>query len=179
MRWRSWSLALLAVIATSGCGPYTDLRDMVETLAPVNSTIVAKCQEFGAYVIDTPSYGCAYFAPGTRRGVALALARDLGRERFDSVCREDRLDGTIEFQAFRADMIVYARVSDTGSLITISADGDQALNIRKDTRFISVQQYRRAPRGNVIVKISAGEHQDGEARPAWDPCVGYVRGLRR
>jgi hypothetical protein len=178
MRWRSWSLALLTVIATSGCGPYGELRGLVETLAPPNAEVIAKCQKYGAYVIETPSYGCAYFAAGTRRGVALALARDLKNERFESVCKANPLDGTIEFEAQRASMLVYARVSGAGSVITISADGDQPLNIHKDARFIYQQQYRRAPRGYVIVKIVAGEYEDRNIRPDWDRCADYVRALR-
>jgi hypothetical protein len=179
VRFRSWSLALVTVIATSGCGPYGELRGLVETLAPPNSKVIAKCQKYGAYVIETPSYGCAYFAPGTRRSVSLELALDLAGERFDSVCNANPLDGTIEFEAQRGNMLVYARVSDTGSVITISADGDQPLNIHKDARFSYQQQYRRAPRGYVIVKIVAGEYEDRNIRPDWDRCADYVRALRR
>jgi hypothetical protein len=178
MRWRSSSLALLTVIATCGCGPYGELREEVEALAPANSEVIAKCQEFGAYVIETPSYGCAYFAPGTRRSVALALARRLANEGFDSVCMRNPLDGTIEFEAQREKMLVYARVSGAGSVITISADGEQPLNIYKSPRFIH-EQYRQAPRGYVIVKIVAGEYEGRDIRPDWASCADYVGALDR
>jgi hypothetical protein len=178
MRWAHWSLALIAVVAMSGCGSYGELREEVEALAPANSKVIAKCQKFGAYVIESPSYGCAYFAPGTRRSVALALARRLANEQFDSVCNRNPLDGTIEFEAQREQVLVYARVSGAGSVITISADGEQPLNIFKSPRFIH-EQYRQAPRGYVIVKIVAGEYEGRDIRTDWDSCADYVGALDR
>jgi hypothetical protein len=141
----------------AGCGAYGELRDTVEALTPEGADTIGECQEYGAYVIDTPGYGCAYFVPGDRQAVSRSLAERLESEGFRAVCEEDSLSGTIDFRATRGNTSVYAHVSRLGSVITMS--GDQPLNIRPDVRYVT--DYRVAPRGHVIMKLLASDEKRG------------------
>jgi hypothetical protein len=151
------AFGLLTVLLLAGCGPYGELRDTVDALRPDDAQTIGKCQEFGAYVIDTPGYGCAYFVPGDRRAVSRSFAERLASEGFRAVCEEDALSGTIDFRATRGDTSASAQVSRLGSVITMS--GDQPLNIRPDVRYVT--EYRAAPRGHVIMKLLASEEKRG------------------
>jgi hypothetical protein len=150
-------LGLMAVMLLAGCGPYGQLRDTVEALAPESADTIGKCQEYGAYVIDTPGYGCAYFVPGDRRAVSRSFSARLESESFRAVCEEDSLSGTIDFRAKRGKTFVYAKVSRLGSVITMS--GDQPLNIHKSARFAT--EYLVAPPQHVIMKLLAHEENRG------------------
>lgn len=150
-------LGLVVALLLAGCGPYGQLRDTVEALAPEGADTIGECQEYGAYVIDTPGYGCAYFVPGDRRSVSKAFADLLEGEGFRAVCSEDSISGTIDFRAARGNTSVYAHVSGVGSVITMS--GDQPLNIRKDARYVT--DYRAAPPRHVILKLLANEEERG------------------
>jgi hypothetical protein len=167
-----FGLLLAVALLTAGCGPYGQLKDTVEGLEPEGAETVGKCQEYGAYVIDTPGYGCAYFVPGDRRAVSRSFAERLDNEGFRAVCQEDSLSGTIDFRATRGKTSVYANVSRLGSVITMS--GDQALNIRKDVRYVT--DYRAAPPGHVIVKLSAYDEKRGLSGGTRD-CREYA-GIR-
>lgn len=145
------TLLVCAALLVSGCGPYGKLKGTVEALAPDGARTIGECQEFGAYVIDTPGYGCAYFVPGSRRGVARSLAQRLADLGFRTVCEEDSLSGTIDFHAWRRGTGVAAKVSRPRSVITMS--GSQPLNIYDDVRYLT--DYRAAPAGHVIVKLLA------------------------
>jgi hypothetical protein len=151
------SLGLMVVMLLAGCGAYGQLRDTVEALAPESADTIGKCQEYGAYVIDTPGYGCAYFVPGDRRAVSRSFAARLESEGFRAVCEEDPLSGTIDFQAKRGKTFVYAKVSRLGSMITTS--GDQPLNIYKDARYST--EYLAAPPQHVIMKLLANDENRG------------------
>jgi hypothetical protein len=150
-------LGLVTVLLLAGCGPYGELRDTIEALAPESAETIGECQEYGAYVIDTPGYGCAYFVPGDRRAVSRSLAARLESEGFRAVCEEDSLSGTIDFRAKRGKTFLYAKVSRLGSVITMS-DG-QPLNIRPNVRYVT--DYRVAPRQHVIMKLQANEENRG------------------
>jgi hypothetical protein len=150
-------LGLVTVLLLAGCGPYGELQDTVEALAPEGAETIGECQEYGAYVIDTPGYGCAYFVRGDRRAVSRSLAARLESEGFRVVCGEDSLKGTIDFRARRGKTWIYAEVSRLGSVITMS-DG-QPLNIRPDVRYVT--DYRVAPEQHVIMKLQANEENRG------------------
>jgi hypothetical protein len=165
---RLFSLLLL-VLCVSACGPYGELRNTVETLTPHGAQKIGECQEFGAYVIDTPGYGCAYFVRGGRKTVSRALAAGLEGDSFSVVCEEDSLSGTIDFRARRGETFVSAKVSRLGSVITMS--GEQALNIHKDTRFVT--EYRAAPPQHVIMKLVAHE-EDRALGGGTRACREYV-----
>jgi len=150
-------LGLVALLLLAGCGPYGELRGTVEALAPEGAETVGECQEYGAYVIDTPGYGCAYFVRGDRRAVSRSLGARLEDAGFRVVCEEDSLSETINFRARREKTWVYAEVSRLGSVITMS--GDQPLNVRKDVRYVT--DYRVAPRQHVIMKLQANEEDRG------------------
>jgi hypothetical protein len=166
-------LGLAAVLLLAGCGPYGELQDTVEALAPEDAETVGECQEYGAYVIDTPGYGCAYFVRGDRRAVSRSLAARLEGEGFRAICEEDSLSGTINFRARRGETWIYAEVSRLGSVITMS-DG-QPLNIRPDIRYVT--DYRVAPRQHVIMKLQANEENRGLGGGTRD-CREYA-GIRR
>lgn len=167
------SLGLVAAVLLAGCGPYGELRDTVETLTPEGADTIGECQDFGAYVIDTPGYGCAYFVPGDRRAVSRSFAERLASEGFRAVCEEDFLSGTIDFRATRGNTSVYAHVSRRGSVITMS--GDQPLNIRKDVRY--VRDYRVAPPRHVIMNLLASDEKSGLGGGTRE-CREYA-GIRR
>jgi hypothetical protein len=150
-------LLLAVVLLLTGCGPYGQLKDTVETLEPESAETIGKCQEYGAYVIDTPGYGCSYFVPGDRRTVSRALAQRLDSEGFRTVCEEDVSLKTIDFRATRGNTTLYAHVSRLGSVIAMS--GDQALSIYPDADYMT--EYRAAPPGHVIVKIVAHDEKRG------------------
>ena len=166
-------LVLVAVLLLVGCGPYGELQDTLEALAPEDAETIGECQEYGAYVIDTPGYGCAYFVPGDRRAVSRSLAARLDSEGFDAVCEEDSLKGTIDFRARRGKTWIYAEVSRLGSVITMS-DG-QPLNIRPNVRYVT--DYRVAPRQHVIMKLQANEEDRGLGGGTRE-CREYA-GIRR
>jgi hypothetical protein len=148
---------LLVATLVAGCGPYGELRDTVEALAPEGADTIGECQEFGAYVIDTPGYGCAYFVRGDRRAVSRSLTARLESDGFRVVCEEDALSGTIDFRARRGKKFIYAKVSRLGSLITMS--GEQPLNIHRNARYVT--EYRVAPPQNVIMKLLVHEEDRG------------------
>jgi hypothetical protein len=173
MAWTRLGFGLVVALLLAGCGPYGELRDTVEALAPENADTIGECQEYGAYVIDTPGYGCAYFVPGNRRAVSRSLAGRLDSEGFRAVCEEDALSGTIDFRATRGNTAVHAHVSRLGSVITMS--GDQPLNIRPDVRY--VRDYRAAPPGHVIMKLLASDEKRGLAGGT-RACREYA-GIRR
>jgi hypothetical protein len=170
------AIALAAAFVLAGCSGYGELRSVVGEATPDRAERVGKCQEFGVYgVIDDAAYGCAFFVAGTRDRVALAVAESLVAQSFTARCREDGLDGTIEFHGERGSIRAYGRVSLRGSVITMS--GDQALNIHRDTRFI-YSNYRRAPRGHVIVKLGASRDGGEPLFANWPDCVPLLRGAR-
>ena len=148
---------LAAALLVTGCGPYGQLKDTVHALEPDGADTIGKCQEFGAYVIDTPGYGCSYFVPGDRRTVSRALAERLDSEGFRAVCEEDRSLGTIDFRATRGKTTVYAHVSRLGSVIAMS--GDQPLSIYPDADYMS--EFLPAPPKHVIVKLVAHDEKRG------------------
>jgi hypothetical protein len=164
---------LVLGVCVAGCGPYGELRDTVEMLEPQGAEQIGECQEFGAYVIDTPGYGCAYFVPGDRRTVSRALAARLEGDDFGVVCEEDALSGTIDFRARRGKTFVSAKVSRLGSVITMS--DEQPLNIREDTRFVT--EYLAAPPQHVIVKLVAHEEERGLSGGTRE-CLEYIGILR-
>jgi hypothetical protein len=166
------TLLVCVALLVGGCGPYGKLKDTVEALAPDGARTIGKCQEFGAYVIDTPGYGCAYFVPGARRAVARSLAKRLAELGFRAVCEEDSLSGTIDFRAWRGETAVTAKVSRLRSVISMS--GNQPLNIYDDVRFLS--DYRAAPPGHVIVKLLASA-EDRPVGGGTRHCRGYA-GIR-
>jgi hypothetical protein len=165
-------LLLIATLAAA-CGPYGELRDTVETLAPRGADTIGDCQEYGAYVIDTPGYGCAYFVRGDRRAVSRSLAARLESDEFRVVCEEDALSGTIDFRARRGNKFVYAKVSRLGSVITMS--GAQPLNIHRDARYAT--EYRVAPARHVIMKLLVHEEDRGLSGGT-RACRDYA-GIRR
>lgn len=169
MRLRATVGLLLAALAVAGCTGYGELRSVVGEATPEDAERVGECQEFGVYgVIDDAAYGCAFFVAGTRDGVALTIAQSLAAEGFTARCNDDPIDGTIEFHGERGSIRVYGRVSRRGSVITMS--GDQALNIHRDTRFLR-SDYRRAPRGHVIVKLGASKDAGEPLFTRWPDCV--------
>jgi hypothetical protein len=151
------TLLICAALLVGGCGPYGKLKNTVEALAPDGARTIGKCQEYGAYVIDTPGYGCSYFVPGDRRTVSRSLAERLQSEGFGAVCQEDPSLGTIDFRAVRGKTTVYAHVSRRGSVIAMS--GDQALSIYPDAEHMT--EFRAAPAGHVIVKVVAHDEKRG------------------
>jgi hypothetical protein len=150
-------LLLALVLLTAGCGPYGQLKETVRALEPDGAETIGECQEYGAYVIDTPGYGCSYFVPGDRQNVSRSLAERLADEGFRSVCSEDRSLGTIDFRAVRGKTTLYAHVSQLGSVITMS--GDQPLSIYPDADYLS--EFQAAPPRHVIVKLVAHDEKRG------------------
>jgi hypothetical protein len=149
------TVVVCVALLVGGCGPYGELKDTVAALAPDGARTIGECQEYGAYVIDTPGYGCAYFVRGDRRSVSRSLAARLADAGFRTVCSEDLLTRTIDFRATRGGTTVYAYVSRLGSVITMS--DDQPLNIRDDTRHVT--DYRAAPQRHVIMKLLASDEK--------------------
>jgi hypothetical protein len=167
-RFHAIAVSIAVALAVAGCGRYQGLRATVQALTPPHAERIGRCQEFGAYVIEEPAYGCAYFVRGTQKVVVRALAQDLQREGFESVCHPDPLLGLVEVQAKRGETMVYAEVSEQRSIITMSESGEEPLNISKDPRFVRTA-YERAPSGAVILKLTAAIYPDRTPR-SWPRC---------
>jgi hypothetical protein len=163
------TVSIAVVLAAAGCGPYDGLRGTVQALTPAHAERIGRCQEFGAYVIEEPGYGCAYFVRGTQNAVVSALAQDLEREGFESVCHPDPLRGLVEVQAKRGETMVYAEVSEQGSIITMSESGEEPLNISRTTRYVTTP-FERAPKDAVILKLTAATYPDRTPRSDWPAC---------
>jgi hypothetical protein len=173
------ALAFVSValaIAAGGCTGYGELRSIVGAATPDGAERVGKCQEFGVYgVIDDAAYGCVFFVPGTRDGVALDVAKRLVANGFTARCGEES-QGTIAFHGERGGIRVSGQVSRRGSVITMS--GDQALNISRDPPTVSGLDFRRAPARNVILDVGAS-HTDGPRLwTDWPDCVPFLRARR-
>jgi hypothetical protein len=168
-----WTAIVVATLFLSGCSGYGELRSTVQQATPRDAERVGDCQEFGVYgVIDDPVYGCAYFVPGTRTGVTVALTAHLERKGFDVRCQEAAYYGLVELSATRGSITVTADVSRRRSLITMS--GDQPLNISDSARFVR-SPFRTAPAGHVILKLEAGRYEWSASR--WPRCAEVVRDL--
>jgi hypothetical protein len=163
------AVSIAVALAAAGCGPYDGLRGTVQALTPPDADRIGRCQEFGAYVIEEPGYGCAYFVRGTQAAVVSALAQDLEREGFESVCHPDPLLGLVEVQAKRGETMVYAEVSEQGSIITMSESGEEPLNISRTTRYVTTP-FERAPKDAVILKLTAATYPDRTPRSDWPAC---------
>jgi hypothetical protein len=160
------------VLALFGCSVYGEVRSVVEKATPEDAVRIGDCFESGAWgVIDDVGYSCAYFVPGTRDGVARAIAERLAAEGFAARCQERGYDRMIELHGERAKIRVDAEISPPGYVIDM--DGDLPLNISREAGSPELD-YRHAPRGNVIAKLGAYEREGG-LYPEWRGCLSMLR----
>jgi hypothetical protein len=148
------TLVSLAIVA--GCGYDTggDLPAIVERATPAGAQLVTACGGSSG-LIESPSHGCTFLAPGDGGAVTAAVARALREQRFDVACPRPG-----EITAVRDDVRVLAEVTQYGSIV---ASGGVANVYGSGYRSRGSQLI---PAGSVAVKIGASRLVEVSA-PSW------------
>lgn len=149
-------LALLVVATGAGCGydEGKDLPGIVEAVAPAASHVVGTCGGSSG-LIESPSHGCTFFAPGEPRKVAVAVARALIKQGFEVSCRGGGM--TIEVTGLRGDVRAAAEITGDGTVTTSGG----VVNV-----FAPGYVPPGAdpiPTGSVALKLSASRQSDASA----------------
>lgn len=172
--------ALGTILGVAGCDAPAELRAVVDEARPRNATRVGSCHSSGSLTSfdDYPTYGCTFFAPGSRRAVAASIVTSLGSQGFELRCGEERFSETVEIWGTRAQLRSLASISKLGSTIDLASNGEP-LGINRP-RSTPSGDYRTPPAGHVIVRLDASDREDMQElpeNPERDRCGRLLKSL--
>jgi hypothetical protein len=144
-------LAAVLLVATAGCGwdEGKDLPPIVEAATPPAARLVGACGRSPG-LVEAPSHGCTFFAPGGLAQVIGHVAAALASEGFAVSCSGD--DSVAEVRALRGDVEVLGGVTADGT-VTVAEGDPSVVNVFEPG--YKPPGARPIPRGFVALRLSA------------------------